>query len=168
VTQGELSKEVAAVLPWTAVGALLAASFTLYFATPFQIARRNELMLFVIAPAAAVNLLANFVLLPLFPIVAAGWSMVVGYLAAILLSLRVGNQLFPMPFPFSDACRTALACVPLAAFLQFDFQQSAFGFTLMFGGAALVYVSGAVALNVVNSRGYLLMFLQNVVRKSRA
>jgi O-antigen/teichoic acid export membrane protein len=150
-----LADAAAEVLPWTAIGALLSALLTLHFATAFQIAHRTKRMLLAIAPAAAFNLLSNALLLPRFGIVAAGWSIVAAYAIALALTIRLGNRYFRVPFAFSDALRTAAACVPLVAFLQLDFQRTTSGFILVLGGGALVYAGSAVALNVVDIRRHL-------------
>jgi O-antigen/teichoic acid export membrane protein len=163
VTVGQLADEAAEVLPWTGIGALLSAFLTLHFATAFQIARRTDRMLLAVVPAAAFNVLSNVVLLPRFGIVAAGWSMVASYVVALVLAIRVASGPVRMAFSFSDAGRTAAACVPLAGFLQLEFHGTAYGFILMMGGGALVYAAGAFALNVVDIRSNLIA----VIRKSR-
>ena len=155
----QLAGAAAEVLPWTAIGALLSAFLTLHFATAFQIARRPKWMLLAVAPAAAFNVLSNMLLLPRFGIVAAGWSMVASYAIALVLAIRFGNRHFRVPFSFSDALRTAAACVPLVAFLQLEFQRTTSGLILLLGGGALVYAASALALNVVHIRSYLMRWL---------
>jgi O-antigen/teichoic acid export membrane protein len=162
ITVGQLADDAAEVLPWTGIGALLSAFLTLHFATAFQIARRTDRMLLAVVPAVAFNILSNVLLVPRFGIVAAGWSMVASYVVALVLAIRIGSGLFRMPFSFSDAGRTAAACIPLAGFLQLEFQRTASGFILMIGGGALIYAAGAIALNVVDIRSS----LSAVIRKS--
>jgi O-antigen/teichoic acid export membrane protein len=157
----QLASAAADVLPWTAIGALLSAFLTLHFATAFQIARRTKWMLLAIAPAAALNVLSNALLLPRFGIVAAGWSMVASYALALVLTIRFGSRHFRVPFSFLDALRTAAACAPLAAFLQLDFQNTASGFVLMLGGGALVYAASAFVLDVAHVRSHLMGRLGN-------
>lgn len=156
---GELAGAAAEVLPWTAVGSLLSAFLTLHFATAFQISRRNKWMILAVAPAAGFNVLCNWLLLPRFGIIAAGWSMVASYAIALVLAIRFGRRHFRVPFSVSDAMRTAAACVPLVAFLQVEFQPTTLGIILMLGGGAVVYAASALALNVVHSRTYLTRWL---------
>jgi O-antigen/teichoic acid export membrane protein len=105
--------------------------------------------------------LSNALLLPRFGIVAAGWSIVAAYAIALALTIRLGNRHFRVPFAFSDALRTAVACVPLVAFLQLDFQRTTSGFILVLGGGALVYAGSAFVLDVVHVRSYLMGRLGN-------
>jgi O-antigen/teichoic acid export membrane protein len=156
----ELADAAATVLPWTAIGALLSGFLTLHFALGFQITHRTKWMLLAVAPAAAFNVLLNVLLLPRFGILAAGWSMVGSYAVALMLTIRFGTRHFRMPFSGSDALRTAVACVPLGAFLQLDFQLSMPGLVLMLGGAALIYAISALVLNVAASRTYLMRRLR--------
>jgi O-antigen/teichoic acid export membrane protein len=167
ISAGQLADEAAEVLPWTGIGALLSAFFTLHFATAFQIARRTDRMLLAVVPAVAFNILSNVLLVPRFGIVAAGWSMVASYAVALVLAIRAGSGLFCVPFSFSDAGRTAAACVPLAGFLQLEFQRTASGFILMMGGGALVYAAGAIALNVVDIRSSLIALTRKSWRENR-
>lgn len=160
---GEMASAAAEVLPWTAVGALLSAFLTLHFASAFQIARRTPWMLLAVAPAAAFNIAFNWMMLPRFGIVAAGWSMVASYAIALALAIRFGRRHFRVPFSFADAARTAIACVPLVAFLQLEFPRTRGGFVFMLGGSALVYVAAALALDVVQSRSYLVRWLRDSV-----
>jgi O-antigen/teichoic acid export membrane protein len=152
----QLGAAAAEVLPWTAVGAFMSAFLTMHFAMAFQIARRTKWMLLAVAPAAAFNILANVVLLPRFGIVAAGWSIVASHVLALALAIGFGSRHFRVPFAFSDAWRTAVACVPLAAFLQLELPRTMPGYTIMLGGGAMVYAAFAFALNVADVRSELL------------
>lgn len=156
----ELASAASEVLPWTATGALLSAFLTLHFGLGFQITHRTKSMLFAVAPAAAFNVVSNMLLLPRFGIVAAGWSMVASYAIALVLTILFGSRHFRVPFSVSDALRTAAACVPLVAFLQLEFQRTPLGVAVMLGSGALVYATSALALNVVGSRDYLLLWLR--------
>src|SRR4029078_9655582 len=119
------------------------AFLTLHFASAFQIARRTTWMLVAVAPAAVFNIVFNWVMLPTFGIVAAGWSTVASYAIALVLAIRFGRRHFLVPFSLAEASRTAIACIPLVAFLQLEFPRTRAGFVLMLAGSALVYVAAA-------------------------
>jgi O-antigen/teichoic acid export membrane protein len=156
----QLAAAAAEVLPWTAVGALLAALLTFHFVLGFQVTHRTKWTLFAVAPAAAFDIVSNILLLPRFGMVAAGWSMVASYAVALALTIRFGRQHFRVPYSFSDALRTAAACVPLAAFLQLEFQPTFGGLVLLLSGGALIYAASALALNVAASRTHLVSWLR--------
>jgi O-antigen/teichoic acid export membrane protein len=157
----QLAAAAAEVLPWTAIGALLAALLTLHFVLGFQVTHRTKWTLFAVAPAAAFDIVANILLLPRFGIVAAGWSMVASYAVALALTIRFGRRHFRVPFSISDASRTIAACVPLAGFLQLEFQPTFGGLVLMLGGGALIYAASALALDVAASRTHLARWLRS-------
>ena len=157
----QLAAAAAEVLPWTAVGALLAALLTLHFVLGFQVTHRTKWTLFAVAPAAAFDIVSNILLLPRFGIVAAGWSMVASYAVALVLTIRFGRHHFRVPFSFLDALRTLAACIPLAVFLQLEFQPTVGGLVLMLGGGALIYAASALAFNVAASRTHLARWIRS-------
>ncbi|MFH1345691.1 MAG: lipopolysaccharide biosynthesis protein [Pseudomonadota bacterium] len=163
----DLGVAAAQVLPWTAVGALMSVFLTMHFALAFQVARRTNWMLLAVAPAALLNILSNVVLLPTFGIVAAGWSIVASHAIALLLAIGFGDRHFRVPFAFSDAWRTVVACAPLVAFLQLEFPATISGFVLMLGGGALAYAVSAFALDVANVRSELMALLRKFRRGAR-
>ena len=157
----QLAATAAEVLPWTAIGALLADLLTLHFVLGFQVTHRTKWALFAVAPAAAFDIVSNILLLPRFGVVAAGWSMVASYALALALTIRFGRRHFRVPFSFLDALRTFAACVPLAVFLQLEFQPTVSGLALMLGGGALIYAASALALDVAASRTHLTRWLRS-------
>lgn len=160
VVGAQLADMTAEVLPWTGIAALLSCFMSLHFGLAFQIASRTKGMFFAVAPAVALNVVANILLLPVFGVVAAGWSTVAGYSIALLLTIRFGNRHLRVPLSVSDMLRTAAACTLLAAFLQLEFSHSMVGVVSMLGGAALVYVAAALAFNAAGSRVILLRWLR--------
>jgi hypothetical protein len=90
----------AEVLPWTGIAALLSCFMSLHFGLAFQIASRTKGMFFAVTPAVALNIVANILLLPVFGVVAAGWSTVAGYSIALLLTIRFGNRHLRVPLSF--------------------------------------------------------------------
>jgi O-antigen/teichoic acid export membrane protein len=151
----ELAGAAANVLPWTAVSALLSSLLTLHFGLAFEIAHRTKSMLLAVGPAVVLNVASNIVLLPIYGTVAAGWSTVLGYAIALLLTVQLGRRHFRVPFSGDGAIRTAAACVPLAAFINLDFQRTIWGLAFMIIGGAATYVASAFVLNVVGCRTYL-------------
>jgi O-antigen/teichoic acid export membrane protein len=160
VVGAQLAGMAAEVLPWTGIAALLSCFLSLHFGLAFQIASRTKGMLFAVAPAVALNVVANILLLPAFGVVAAGWSTVAGYSTALLLTIRFGSRHLRVPFSFPDMLRTAAACALLAAFLQLEFSHSLVGVVSMLTGAALIYVVAALAFNAAGSRVILLRWLR--------
>ena len=87
--------------------------------------------------------------------------MVASYALALALTIRFGRHHFRVPFSFLDALRTLAACIPLAGFLQLEFQPTFGGLALMLGGGALIYAASALALNVAASRTHLVRWIRS-------
>jgi O-antigen/teichoic acid export membrane protein len=167
ITVGQLAEQAAEVLPWTGIGALLSALLTFHVATAFQLERRTDRLLVAVVPAVALNIGSNLLLLPRFGIAAAGWTMVVSNIVALALALWMGRRFARIPFSFSDAFRTSLACIPLALFLQLEFAATPAGFVAMVSGGALLYAVAAIGLNVVDSRKYVFALARKYRRPTR-
>jgi O-antigen/teichoic acid export membrane protein len=116
---GGLAEDAARMIPWLAVGSLLAALLSHHFALAFQLSRRTWSMLAAVGVPAVLNAAANFLLVPRYGIVAAGWMTVAGYALAALLALFIGRRQVRVPFPLGTAALTLLGCVPLGAALHF-------------------------------------------------
>jgi O-antigen/teichoic acid export membrane protein len=71
-------------------------------------------MLAAVGPPAALNLVANLVLVPRYGMIAAGWTTVACYALAVALTLAIGGRAVRIPFPAGAMLRTAALCVPLA------------------------------------------------------
>jgi len=142
-----LAPVAARVLPWVGAGALLSALLALHFALAFQIARRTRDMVRAVAPAAALNLGANLVLLPRYGVVAAGWTTLGGYAVALATALWLGRRHFAVPFPPRHVVRAAAACAPMALFAARVPPAAVGGAAGVLAGAGALYACAALALD---------------------
>jgi O-antigen/teichoic acid export membrane protein len=153
---GGMAPGAAAILPWVAVGAMLAAMVNLHLGLAFQLSRRTGAMLAVVGPAAAANFLANLVLLPLYGAIAAAWTTVGAYALALLLAIHLGRRHVPVPVPPTDIVVTLAACVPLAILLRFQPGHGPAGWLLVGALGMAVYVGALMLLRrlarVIQSR----------------
>jgi O-antigen/teichoic acid export membrane protein len=115
---GGLADAAARIMPWPAVGSLLAALLTHHFAVAFQLTRRTGWMLVALGVPALLNAAANLFLVPRYGMAAAGWTTVGGYALAVALAILLGRREVRIPFPLATTAITLLACVPLAAALS--------------------------------------------------
>jgi O-antigen/teichoic acid export membrane protein len=111
---GGLAADAARMIPWLAVGSLLSCLLLLHFSLAFQLSRKTLWMLAAVGPPAAINLVANLVLVPRYGMIAAGWTTVACYALAVGLTLAIGGRAVRIPFPAGTMLRTAALCVPLA------------------------------------------------------
>jgi O-antigen/teichoic acid export membrane protein len=154
-----LAPGAALVLPWVAAGALLSGLLALHFGLAFQIARRTRAMVAAVAPAAALNVCANLVLLPRFGVIAAAWTTLGGYAVALAVALWLGRRHFPVPFPPAEAARTAAACVPAGLFALAASRHAGAPAGVL-AGAGAVYACAALALDVAGARSLALAALR--------
>jgi O-antigen/teichoic acid export membrane protein len=151
VGRGTASR-VAAILPWVALASLLGGLTTLHFSQGLQLARRPWATFVAFAPAAAINIAANVLLLPRFGVVAAAWTTLLGYTVALGLTVRLTSRELRTPFPAADAARTVAACIPVGILLRVVATTTTFGAVLLLVSATAVYAFGALALDVARIR----------------
>jgi len=154
-----LAPGAAAVLPWVGAGALLSALVALHFGLAFQVARRTPAMVAAIAPAAVLNLAANLVLLPRYGVMAAAWTTLGGYALALAATLLLGRRHFAVPFPWPDAARTLLACVPLAVVARGAPAAGGLAPAAWLAAAGAAYLLAALVLDVAGVRRWTLAAL---------
>jgi O-antigen/teichoic acid export membrane protein len=147
-----MAADAARVLPWAGAGALISGFVALHFGVAFQISRGTVAMLAALVPAALLNLVANLLLLPRFGVMAAAWTTVGGYAAALALVLWLGRAHFPVPFPARAAARTAAACMPMALVLRLSPPTDGRSAALALAAAAAVYVIAGWLLDVADVR----------------
>lgn len=137
---GGLATQAEVVVPWVAIGSLLGALLSLHFGLAFQLASRTSGMIAVLAPAAILNVGANLLLLPVFGMIAAAWTTVAAYGFALCLAAYLGRRHHRIPFPVKDAMVSAAACIPLAVVLRCAAETSLFGYLLVAGAGAVLYL----------------------------
>ncbi|HEX8391154.1 MAG TPA: polysaccharide biosynthesis C-terminal domain-containing protein, partial [Longimicrobium sp.] len=147
-----LAPTAARVLPWAGAGALVSGLLALHFGLAFQITRRTRQMVLAIAPAAALNVAANLVLIPRYGVMAAAWTTLGGWMVALAAALWLGRRHFVVPFPLRHAARAAAACVPMALFARSMAPHTVGGTAALLAGAGAVYAAAALALNVAGAR----------------
>ncbi|HET7231801.1 MAG TPA: lipopolysaccharide biosynthesis protein [Longimicrobium sp.] len=148
----EMAPQAARVLPWVGAGALLSGFLALHFGLAFQIARRTRTLVLAVAPAAALNVGANLLLLPRYGVIAAAWTTLGGYVVALATALWLGRRHFVVPFPAGHAARTLAACVPLALLARAVPPHGGMMAVALLAGAGAVYACAALALDVAGAR----------------
>ncbi|HMR33247.1 MAG TPA: oligosaccharide flippase family protein [Geminicoccaceae bacterium] len=118
VLLGEAFRASAAeLMPWIAVGTLLAGYQTLYLAFSFSLPKKPLRETWIVGLGALLNVVLTLALVPRMGLVGAAMATVVAYAFILVASLHVGRRLLPMPTPLAGMAKIALGCAVLAAFL---------------------------------------------------
>ena len=143
----------AAVMPWVAAAALVSGFKEAYLNVAFQLADRTRRLVGVAAVAAALNVGLNVLWLPHYGLVGAAYATLASYVVAAAASWVWGRSLFPLPFPTGEFARVVVSAAAMAVVLMLlPPLASAAGLALKVIAGAIVYVGGAIALNVLDVR----------------
>ncbi|MGI9952914.1 oligosaccharide flippase family protein [Moorellaceae bacterium AZ2] len=98
-----------AIMPWIAAAILISGLRSHYLDLSFQLARRTSAQVLVLGVAALVNLGLNLLWIPALGILGAAYATLAAFVAALGVSAWFGKRLFPIPIPYSDGLKVALA-----------------------------------------------------------
>lgn len=130
------AKEASALLPWIALGTLVAMLKAVGFDVTFHLTKRTTLQLIVVLVAAAMNVVLNFFLIPKWGILGAAKATVATHSFALITSLVLGRHLLRLPFPLANILRisgaTAIMAILLAPTLHWE-EPSALPIQILIG-----------------------------------
>lgn len=145
------------LLPWLAASALVMGIRTFYTDQAFQLAKatRTPMVIMLISALLAVPLSAVFIVL--YGLHGAAYGVLAAAVLALALSWHLGQKAFPLPVPWRDLGKVALATLIMAACVWPLRQMSGWVelmATVSFGGA--VYGAVVLASNVAGLRSKIL------------
>jgi O-antigen/teichoic acid export membrane protein len=144
------------LIPWVAAGTFLASLKAHYFDHAFTLARKNHFLLYALIPTALLNLGLNFLLVPRLGILGAAYASVLSYGVSLLLTWLLTFRVFPMPLPWHEVGKIALAVLAMALTLEsLPTLPPTASLALKTICGGLVYGVLLVALNVSGLRGKL-------------
>lgn len=148
--------DAVALIPWVAAGTFLASLKAHYFDHAFTLARKNHFLLYALIPTALLNLGLNFALVPRLGIPGAAYASVLSYGVGLLLTWALTLRVFPMPVPWGETGRIALAVLVMAVVLDsLPTLAPLPGLVLKAVCGGMVYGALLVALDVCGLRGKL-------------
>ncbi len=106
------------VLPWVALSTLMFGLKAHYLDHAFQLAHKNKYQLYILIPAAALNLLLNLILLPRIGVMGAVYATVISYALALIGSYYLAQRAFRFTLPWLDLAKITLACLLMAAVMS--------------------------------------------------
>ena len=146
------------LLPWVAFSILLAGVRAYHFDLAFQLGRHTVGQVWIMGTAALLNILLNLWWIPFYGMMGAIYATFTAYLLAFLLSATLGQRFFPIPIPYLDGLKIALASLLMVLPLWLTTEYQGF-----YALAAKVLVGGTlylVLIGLLNVGGYRTELLQ--------
>lgn len=150
-----------AIMPWIAASGLLNGLLIHYFAEAFQLARRTRERAILMLVPATVNVVLNFLLIPMLGLMGAVAATLVCYVTGLLLLALAGRRHVALPVPVMDVARIGLAALamwPVIAVMPAlggwpELILKAGAGAITYGAAALVLDAGGARTIMRNRRG---------------
>lgn len=145
------------IIGWIALAFFLSSVKAHIYDQGFHLARKTTVQIWTYVPAALLNLVLNWILIPRFGVVGAAYATVTAFVLSLVLSIVLTRNVFRIEFPVREALRVAVATVPMIAVVSLpDYPQNLPGLALMIALGATTYVVAAVGLDVIGTRRFLL------------
>ncbi len=155
-------QEAMQIMPWIVASALMSGLEVHYFNHAFYLGQRTSGILWVVGPAAALNVALNFLLLPRLGLMGAVYSTLIAHGVALACSIVLGRRQLRFDFPFGSALRIVLAsAVMMGAIRCLNLPNTVAGLagTIVLG--IVVYVGMCFVLNVSGLRESLCRYVQD-------
>lgn len=137
----------AALIPIMAFTALARGIATHFVDHAFHLARRPDVMLRIYAPAAALNIAADAVAIPLFGVFAAAWAALACQVGVLAAGWMVGRRYFPLFLPQREVASVLAATAAMAAvLLAVQVPETLAGLATLVGAGGLAYGAALLAL----------------------
>jgi O-antigen/teichoic acid export membrane protein len=149
------SSEAILIIKLISIASFLAGLKAYYFDYSFQLGKNTYAQIIPVIFAAASNIIANLILIPSLGVIGAVVATVISYLLGIILSIIIGNKIFPMGVPGKQTLRVVIInwiLLTLLYVLPFnEINWLNFIVIILIGG--LSYIALMILFNVNNARG---------------
>lgn len=147
VTGAEFAEAAGRIIPWIAVGALLAGLKAYYVDLAFQLGRNTVLQAGIMLGAAVLNIILNLLLIPVSGIMGAVHATVIVYAAALVAAVLLSRVSFRLPGPGPRSLAPVLAtALMIAVLLVLPAPVGTSGLIWQVAAAGSVYVATALLL----------------------
>ena len=148
------------LLPWVALGAVIARFKSYYVDLSFHLGRKTIGQVWVMLSAAGLNVVLNLWWIPIFGVYGAIYATIAAYALAFGLGVRAGRRVFPLPAPPLEALKPLAAAALMAAALWPNRGEVGLGVLAWQAGlAGAVYASALLALDFAGCRRRLFALL---------
>ncbi len=145
----DMAPDVGKLIPWLTISGFLAGYVTYFFGESYRLGRKMTLCSMLLAISSAVNIGLNIVLLPRLGLQGAAIAAVTGFGCAALLLSAFSKRALPLPIPWGEAGKTALAAAVMG--LTVFFLPASGGLPELALKAAvggIIYAAAAVVLDI--------------------
>lgn len=159
----EFSKGAASIIPWIALAMFFSCIKSFYFDYAFQLANSTQVQLLAVAIAAVVNLVLNYLLIPVYGVLGAAAATAISFFIALIASIFFGLKVFSMPpLPLFDAMKIILSTILMAFSISFITVNNQYiELILQVSLGAIIYTALLFATNVMNIQKIILSQRQN-------
>jgi O-antigen/teichoic acid export membrane protein len=163
----DFSTEASDIIPIVAISVLFQGVKAYYFDLSFQLGRKTSLQFWPVLCGGIINIVLNFILIPLYTITGAVYATLISYIVAIFLSWKIGKRIFPLPFPFKDFVKITMSSFLMGIPLYFlnTNQETLYGLIWKIGLGAFIYFITIFVLNVWNIREQLGIIFDTIKKK---
>jgi O-antigen/teichoic acid export membrane protein len=149
------------VFPWVMAGMVVDGAATIVGAGLF-IHRKTTLMMIAVAGSAAINVVANLLLVPRFGIVGAAAATLIGYVS-IYLAFTIGARRYlAVPVPWGTLVRAVLAAVIMYVALSYVLPGKRFITVGARGVLGIIIYAAVIAVIDANGRDFVRRGLRRV------
>ncbi len=149
------------VFPWVIAGLVVDGAASIVGAGLF-IHRKTPLIMLAVAGSAAVNVLANLLLVPRFGIVGAGAATLISYAVLYAVFAIGAHRYLRVAFPWATLARAGLAAVAMYTVLYFILPGRRFLTVGVRGVVGLIVYGVVIAAIDANGRSFIKRGLQRV------
>jgi O-antigen/teichoic acid export membrane protein len=141
------------VIPWIALAVLFSGVKSYYLDLSFYLGRYTLGQMWIALATAIVNVAFTLWWIPKMGPIGAVYATLVAYFVAFVLSMIVGHNVFPLPFPYKDTLKILVASGVMGLLLWLIPQhRMLYVLVLQTVGAAMIYIFIIGLLNVAGYR----------------
>lgn len=163
----EFANTAAEIIPWISFALFFSCIKSYYFDYAFQLASSTKTLLIPTGIAAIVNLILNYLFIPVYGVVGAAVATVLSFLVALIGSVFLGRRLFVMPsLVWREAFKVLLAVGLMALVInviKIDLPLWELILQVCIGG--FVYLIAILTLNIMNCRQWLIIGMKRFYKK---
>jgi O-antigen/teichoic acid export membrane protein len=143
---------VAPLMPWMAAFSFLNSFRTYHLDHAFQLGKRPNLQIWIMALAGLVTMGLSIYLIPRDGPMGAAIAVTVGYGVACIHSMIAGRYAYPIPLPIAAFIRVGICCVLMAVVVISLPDHGWIGLILRATFGSIAYGLAALAVNLLESR----------------
>lgn len=151
----EFRSTAVVLIPIIAAAVFISGLKAYYFDLALQLSRDTRAIAWIAFASAGVNVVLNVFLIPKWGSVAAAWSTLIAYLVALALSVVLGRRALPLPLPWMQWSKIALATGAMAVgvLLLPSLPNALAEVGLRVAAGAVIYAVLILVLKVLDPRG---------------